>query len=171
MIARTHLAIGATYALSALPALEAGIFTPLQFGLLFAGILIGSLLPDIDHPQSLISRKLLPLGWITQRLTTHRGFTHSILGAFVLFILLTFTFGFIKEAVGSDDPFFMASGILIGFALHLLADFSTYAGIRLAYPLKINFKLMLVRTGGTFETIFRYCLLAVCSYFIIGFIL
>ncbi|MBP2629257.1 MAG: hypothetical protein H6Q68_3968 [Firmicutes bacterium] len=42
-------------------------------------IIIGSLLPDIDHPKSILGRMNLFSG-----LMTHRGFCHTLAGGFIL---------------------------------------------------------------------------------------
>ena len=39
---------------------------------------LGSLLPDIDEPQSLLGRKLGFIAWPIKLVFGHRGFTHSL---------------------------------------------------------------------------------------------
>lgn len=41
---------------------------------------IGSLLPDLDHPNSIISKKIKPLSKIIREFAHHRGITHTLLG-------------------------------------------------------------------------------------------
>jgi membrane-bound metal-dependent hydrolase YbcI (DUF457 family) len=70
------------------------------------GCFIGSLLPDCDYRKSPIG-KILPI-WLISK---HRGFTHSyfICTAVSVFAVLSVGYGF-------------GIGLLIGYALHLLAD-------------------------------------------------
>lgn len=156
MIARTHVMIGFTYGMALLPVVERGEYTPLQFVLLTSGLVIGSLLPDIDHPQSTISRKLPPAGWIASKLVSHRGFFHSILGCVILFWLMVLPVGFFKELFQSDDPFHMAAGLTIGYMFHIFADMFTVSGVRLLFPFRWNIGLGVFKTGGTRETILRW---------------
>ncbi len=48
-------------------------------------VIVGSLLPDIDHPNSQISKKIP----IITKLLRHRGVTHSLLAVVILYLLIT----------------------------------------------------------------------------------
>lgn len=84
-----------------------------------AGIIIGSLLPDIDTPYSLLGR-YNPFSYVTE----HRGFTHTLpgMGVFSLFVYVVF-----------DD---FVYGFIFGYILHLVADSLTPMGIMWLYPYK-----------------------------------
>lgn len=108
---------------------------------------IGGLLPDIDHPNSTISRKLfllrLLIFWIP-----HRTFTHSIWASLLMLL-----------------PAFFIHPLLIclwaGYTLHIAADMMTFQGIPILYPLAGYHFFLLPRglriyTGGMFEAGFRF---------------
>jgi inner membrane protein len=113
-----------------------------------AGVLavavVGSLAPDIDHPGSTISRrvKLLALPF---RLLSHRGLTHSLLGIFLVTLLI--------GALHVD--LLHGAAFISGYASHLIADGMTRAGIRLWYPSKRRFtfvpQMLTLDTGSSFE--------------------
>lgn len=44
--------------------------------LLLAGI--SALLPDIDHPESLLGSKIKPISWLINKLLGHRTITHGL---------------------------------------------------------------------------------------------
>ena len=148
---------------------------------LIATAAIGSLIPDSDHPRSKINKRLIPIknnffrkliymiigigliytdskadiGYLTflglviilTGLSSHRGFTHSILG-FFMFSIITYS------AFSKYELNHMYIGFMIGYGLHLLADFFTNRGIKVFYPLKRNFKAPItIKTGGVAEYI------------------
>lgn len=129
MTGRTHLTLGAAAGLGIAAYLH---FDPLWC--LAAGIL-GGLLPDVDHPQSMLSGwipgsgLLLSLGHVR-----HRGITHSIL----FMVLLVAAWFAASQQITIPYPLVMAG--LAGVATHLLSDMLTPQGIPLLYPLRFNFK-------------------------------
>ena len=104
-------------------------------------LVFGSILPDIDHPGSMIGKNvpLLP------KILKHRGFTHSIL--FCVSMLLFNTW------------------LCIGCIVHIIMDMMTKQGVELLYPnhSKIRFPLAKnVVTNGIFEKlIFGICYLLI----------
>lgn len=100
---------------------------------LYIGTSIGAVLPDIDHKQSFISKKIKFFRYIVSSLLKHRYFTHSISFLVVLsipyFVLLNFFY---------IDPFlkFMYIGIIIGSFSHILMDMFIGNGVALFYPFK-----------------------------------
>lgn len=97
----------------------------------FIGISIGSLLPDIDHPKSKISRLLFPISWVFKPVK-HRSITHSLLGLYLLIELMW------KWWHLSPQLF---DGVMIGYVSHLIGDMLGYTGIPLAYPIKKRIKI------------------------------
>ncbi len=117
-------------------------------------ILFGSLLPDIDHPNSKLGRKIWPISKLINWVFGHRGFLHSI-----FFVLL------ISIPIGIYFGFSFGFAIAIGILSHLLSDALTVSGIALFYPLS-NFKIKgFVRTGSWLEYIIYLSL-----YLLAGFI-
>ena len=120
---------------------------PLLLGHLLVGVALGSLLPDIDHPKSTISKLLPPLRW-SFILTKHRGITHSLafligLGVIGLMICKMAQMGLYGQ--------YTAIGIWIGYFLHLLEDSFSKQGIAWLYPITKPHKNKFgYRTGGMF---------------------
>lgn len=75
-------------------------------------VVAGALLPDIDHPRSILGRRMPFVGWIL----THRMFTHSFLFAGLLAL--------IHPALG------------LGCAAHILLDAVNPTGCPLLYPIR-----------------------------------
>ena len=84
-------------------------------------------LPDIDHPNSKISKQN-PLRFITKNILKHRGIFHSFLTPIFLYLLLFL--------INTE----LALLVFIGYSSHLLIDAFTKRGIRPLYPL-LNFKI------------------------------
>lgn len=121
----THMLIGLTTGAAVAAYFHVPPFLPVVT--LLAVSVLGSVLPDIDHPASFISRRVGLLGW-PFRLFSHRGFTHSILATLILAFALTY--------IEAPAPLGMA--LLLGYLSHLLADSMTRAGIRLLWPWRIR---------------------------------
>jgi inner membrane protein len=111
-----------------------------------AGSIIGSLLPDIDHPNSYIGKKTFGMFSFFK----HRGFTHSLLFSLLLFILLYFL----------PINVFFNIGLLIGILSHISLDMMTSSGLSYVFfPLKLKISLLPIRTSGVFEVVFFFGLL------------
>ncbi|MXP50977.1 metal-dependent hydrolase [Pantoea sp. SoEX] len=105
---------------------------------LIPSVLITCLIPDIDHPHSLIGQRLR---WISKPMFFtfgHRGFTHSLLALIVLSI---FKIIFLDNIKIPDDVF---QGMIIGYCSHILADVLTPAGVPLFWPYRKRFSLPLI---------------------------
>lgn len=90
-------------------------------------IIIGAIIPDIDH----ISLRLAgPLAYLKY----HRGFTHSILGSFVIAALMAGVACSIKnvrEKMGWPAAFILS---LLGIYSHILLDLITSYGTQVFFP-------------------------------------
>lgn len=74
---------------------------------------------------------LLSLIFLFIGISTHRGFTHSIMG-FLIFVYI------IKNITTQYGLDYLYESISLGYLLHLVADFLTPKGIKLFYPLNVN---------------------------------
>lgn len=101
---------------------------------------LGSLLPDIDHPQSWAGKRMALVSVPLAALIGHRGLTHSLL-AVAGFALLLALLG----------PHHLAAPLAVGYLSHLLADSFTLSGVPLLWPNKRPFGLKLIRTGSLAE--------------------
>lgn len=116
--------------------------------------LLGTMLPDIDHPKSFISRYSLGLHYLFKG-CKHRGFTHTLLAAIILVMLLGGFFG-MNAAV---------FGIGIGYVSHLLLDALNPRGVPILYPFtKAKYHVANIRTGGEGEYVIFGMLVVVALY-------
>ena len=141
MMYKSHLTVSAAIALPIL-----SVTHELNY-IAVGGVLIGSLLPDIDHPQSYIGRKVWVLAKGINIIFGHRGIVHSLLPVLLLAI-----------ASSMLDSLFLWC-ITLGFLLHLIEDGFSKGGLGWFQPLKkkkliIPFKLVRYTTGGFKE----YCI-------------
>lgn len=132
MTGKQHLSLGTYVGISGGILLGAGIGNGISFAI---GSMLGSLLPDIDTPSSMFSKKVPFIPKLINKLFGHRGITHAPL----LYLLLLLAL-YIKR----PDPllYYLFLGILIGCIAHLVQDMLTKGGIPLFYPFhrqKINF--------------------------------
>lgn len=102
-----------------------------------AGGLLGSMLPDIDHPKSAFGSRLVPVSTIISGIFGHRGITHSLFATVAItlgggYFLHNTNVGFLE--VG---PFMV--GISVGYLSHLLGDWMTNSGIPLLWPNRRRF--------------------------------
>ena len=142
MLARTHFAFGILAGVLALPMFDfSSIF---QYAVYFLIIHLAVLLPDCDHPESSINKKVK----VTKLVTfffSHRGLLHSIFQPLIFSALLYYY-----------ANYFIAAAFFIGYFSHLLSDALTVNGIRFLHPL-FSFKISgFVRTGHLSESIVFY---------------
>ena len=125
MTFKTHIAFAEMLALPPMLYLYShhqSSFTELK--LYAASVAVGALLPDIDHANSYISKRVPIIPTLLSLYTKHRGFTHSLVGVVVILALLT-----------AANLFFhlqtiLAIGFGIGYILHIAADALTLSGIK-----------------------------------------
>ena len=132
MLWRTHLVmgLGAGYLVSGFdPALLA-----------VAGV--GSLLPDLDHPNSWIGSRIPILPTMTRVVLGHRGALHSL--------LVTLTLGVVLSLVWGND---LGIAVAAGYLAHLVGDVFTKSGVPLLWPLPLMVRVPLVKTGGLLEQV------------------
>jgi inner membrane protein len=107
---------------------------------LFIGIAIfSSLLPDLDHPQSKLGRKLI-FSRIFNILFGHRGFFHAIWIPIASWLILSLGFG---VSYGS--------AVFVGYFAHLFSDGLTKSGVNLVHPLHQLRIQGFIETGGVVE--------------------
>lgn len=102
---------------------------------------IASLLPDIDHPNSWMGRRLPFLSRPLAAIFGHRGLTHSLLAVALLLGLGFYGLG------GWAAP------LVVGYLSHIAADGLTPQGVPLLWPSRRRFSLPICTTGGMVEYI------------------
>lgn len=118
---------------------------------------ISALLPDIDHPESLLGRKIKPISWLINKLLGHRTITHS----------LDFALGLCLVVLLSSNFSYWAWMFVLGYISHLLLDSLTRTGIKLSmFQQNSTIGIKLVRTSGVVDTLIFLASLLVLSFLV-----
>ncbi|MGL4737307.1 MAG: metal-dependent hydrolase [Cellulosilyticaceae bacterium] len=135
MTYRTHIIGGIALATLMSRAVEPQLGT--EIVLYYGMAVVGSILPDIDHPRSWLSQQI-PVLHYPFKIFGHRGATHSLLAAAIVFFIMGAIFG------GSV----ITTGITIGYVSHILLDMLNPRGVPLIYPItKEKYKIARIHTG------------------------
>ncbi|MCC7167122.1 MAG: metal-dependent hydrolase [Rhodospirillales bacterium] len=135
MMAVSHVVIGgALWSLAATAAQQT--IEPVALGL----SALGALLPDIDHPNSWVGKRLAVVSVPLAAVVGHRGVTHSLIAILALLAFLA--------PAGLDHA---AAPLAVGYLSHLLADALTLSGVPLLWPSKRIYGIPLIRTGSLAE--------------------
>lgn len=112
------------------------------------GAYVGSLLPDIDMRSSYISKKCKLLHMLLGSKFKHRGFTHSLMFLFILWV----GFEFINiSASPSIIISFLMTGIITGCMSHIILDLFTKEGVTLFYPIDKTISICKIKTNSKKE--------------------
>lgn len=111
--------------------------------------LIGGLLPDIDHPQSWLGRRIPLIPTLLYKTTGHRGATHSAL-AIMLTVAATW-FAMMNLGVNYAYTELAVLGLAIGYTAHLAGDMLSNRGIPFFWPCPVRIGIPLCRTGSAAE--------------------
>jgi len=115
MLGKTHIVN--SLAIASIP-LASGIVISKEYLLFLLLVALGSVIPDIDEPNSILGRKMQYLSYPINIFFGHRTITHNIILWVVIAIFL-----FIQKYI-----YLLA--VSIGILLHLLQDSITYQGIK-----------------------------------------
>ena len=123
MLGKNHLAFGITSALATSVVLnKAGVeLDYATVSIITASSAFGSLLPDIDDPNSMIGRLFVHIASFINRVFGHRTITHDLM----IFLPLFIASFFVKNTI-----FF---GIMLGYIGHLFLDSWTEQGVCFNY--------------------------------------
>ncbi|MBA2875933.1 metal-dependent hydrolase [Thermaerobacillus caldiproteolyticus] len=129
--------------------------TPLSFTASYtAGIVIGSLLPDIDEPNSYVGRRSFGVSGKVKEAFGHRGMTHSLLVWAVIALVVTF-----------ESSSLFSIGFVLGYLFHIMEDFFSVQGVPLLWPFQTKrYKIPLYRTGSFSETMIFYLAFSLLIY-------
>lgn len=117
--------------------------------------IIGSLFPDIDHKNSIISKKNPVLSFFARIFSSHRGFFHSPIIYIAVYLIL---FGFFLKTnlyIG-----LISTAFLSGTFSHIILDFLNPMGVPLLFPFskKKYHAWLCMKTGSFAEKIIRSAL-------------
>ncbi|MBW3022991.1 metal-dependent hydrolase [Candidatus Woesearchaeota archaeon] len=129
---KTHIVAGFLAGILLIPYLN-----PANQILFMALVLIGAILPDIDHPNSKLGKRVKVVSMFFE----HRGFFHSFL---VLPVIALILYYFTKTN-------FYSVPLVIGYISHLLTDAVTKEGIMVFHPISKARIRGFIATGGAFE--------------------
>lgn len=112
-----------------------------------SGVVIGSVLPDIDEPKSFIGRRSLGVSNQVKKAYGHRGMTHSVL-----------VWAVIAAVFIAQSPSLFTYGFIIGYLLHIVEDFFSVQGVPLFWPIQTKrYKSFITyRTAGLLEKLIYY---------------
>jgi len=127
--------------------------------------LLTCLLPDIDHPKSLLGQRLSWLSHPIARAFGHRGFTHSLLAIAAGLWLFQ-----INLPQSSPIPPDVLQGLTLGYLSHIVADMLTPAGVPLLWPWRWRFRLPILRSqkGNQLERALCLGLVGYALWFPVG---
>lgn len=134
--------------------------------ILVSGAVVGSLIPDIDHRGSYISKRLKGVSSITSSIFKHRGkATHSLsIPSLILFITYLLTVSYVSNVILYKYLFF---GVGSGIISHVLLDSLTTHGVPLLYPIyKKNISFTNFSGGGLLEKVVFITLLLILAFII-----
>lgn len=152
-------------------ALTAGIMlsnTPIDAlgaGLIVISSAFASLLPDLDHPNSIASHRHKLISKFVRNFTEHRGFTHTLLcgGLLTMFIFLI---GLSLPPIPRYYIGFVTIGFLTGYLSHLLLDIITPAGLAIFAPVS-NYTVRIIGVNQQdHKWIVRIVLLLILGVFV-----
>lgn len=172
MTGKTHQIAGITLGLGYLLFQAEPAYQPATLALVLVGSSLAALLPDIDQPASAIWEKIPVVGHIAGHVTRevtfgHRNLTHSLLGVFLIGLLLRWLLLMFPSSWGINiDIVFMS--MMLSYGVHLLADTFTVQGVPWLWPWQRNFGLppkpfqgIRIETSHWFENIVLFPILNV----------
>lgn len=121
-----------------------------QYYLFLAGVLFGSLFPDIDEPNSSLGKRVEFFSKDLNLLIGHRTLTHNIFLYLTIAVISVYFIGF------EYHELFLVFGFCLGSVFHILEDSITNGGVKKALcPFVKNFTLVpetiRFNTNGKFE--------------------
>ncbi|NQT57443.1 MAG: metal-dependent hydrolase, partial [Bacteroidetes bacterium] len=137
MLAPTHSAFGIFLTLIVLSVF--GVQFSLHWTIILFAIL-GSIIPDIDHPHSIIGRLFFLVSVPLERRYGHRTFTHSLMGWGIFSVLFTVIIGLISFIPQisiwgwSDLPIRWIAAFSISYFSHLILDMMNKRGVQMFWP-------------------------------------
>lgn len=129
MTATTHQMCGLAFGLAVSFLWPKPNFDIVDVAIFFSLVIFGSLLPDLDHPESRLGRRIPILSYPLYWIFGHRTWTHSLF------------FVFLATIVGWGIGSFLGWTTLLKFALaigvlsHVLGDYFFDGGVPLFHPL------------------------------------
>lgn len=137
MLAPTHSVFGVFLTLIILAVF--GVQWGLHWTIILFAIL-GAIIPDIDHPKSVIGRIFYPISAPIERRYGHRTITHSLIGWAISTVLFAVIIGLISfiplitEVGWGDLPIRWIAAFSISYFSHLILDMLNRRGSQMFWP-------------------------------------
>lgn len=137
-----------------------------NWGHIFFGTIFACLIPDVDHPQSWLGRKIKFISIPISRFFGHRSITHSIFAIFLCIYLLN------NSYLIMFCPYDMLQAFIIGYISHIIADCLTPSGVPLLWPCLLRLRIPIIRTHkkNLYEKVFCSLFLTISIIYPIDFI-
>jgi len=155
MMGLTHVLFGLFLFLmfwrSGLVGLDAGFS-----GVVLGVLVVGSVLPDLDHPVGLVYSLFGVPRWLRRgvgKMVGQRGFLHTVWVALIVLVV-----GYLILGLILGLGFVAAFGLFVGYLGHLVLDSLTVRGVAWLSPLSRKRVWFVLGTGGMVERVFFYLL-------------
>lgn len=115
--------------------------------LFFLSVMVGSLLPDIDHPRSKIGSKFpfVLIAYPLYLLFGHRQGTHSPLFVMMIAFISFSTYWLFNDTAYASYLLWMAIGATVGTLSHVVGDGFFDGGVPLLYPIsKKKYRMFII---------------------------
>lgn len=118
---------------------------------------VAALLPDMDHPSSVLPRSFPGGRFLARRIATatggHRHGTHTFVAAIAATAMAWWT-AYVMTPLSATHSLTLAGAIGVGYLAHILGDCLTLSGVPVLLPFSSrDFGLRLFRTGGGIENL------------------
>lgn len=137
MMYKTHLAFAFLISLFTI-----NLFPNSNIYLFISLTLLGSLLPDLDHPKSKLGKKVPFFSKTVNAAFGHRGIFHSLFFALLVAYLASLFL-----------PHYLVGAVFFGYLSHLIADSFTKMGVNYLHPFATLHIRGFIETGKTGEFI------------------
>ena len=126
---------------------------------LISATILTCLLPDIDHPSSVLGQRFRWISKPIARMFGHRGFTHSLIAIGAGLWLL-----WVKLPAAMWLPADVMQGMVLGYLSHIVADMLTPAGVPLLWPCRWRFRFPILQPQKSNQLERLFCVtLVMCA--------
>lgn len=150
--------------------LTVGMLGPLDemgYACVVSGAVIGSLVPDLDHTKSKISRSSMAASvtsYAASTLFKHRGFLHTPLFVALMAALMLLAIQILQGMAYHETAMFFGIGLIPGMLSHLLLDTLNPGGIMWLWPFsKKRIHIVAIKTNSLGEKAFAALFLVVIA--------
>jgi inner membrane protein len=162
MTGKTHQVIGLASSLFVFSQLADPAYNPATLAAVAVGAHFAALLPDLDQPGATFWRQMpfgRVFGEIVDPFIAHRNFSHSLLGAATIALLIHYLLHYVPPYWGINTGILFFCS-LTAYLSHIAADLVTVQGVPLFFPWRTMvglppapFQGLRILTGRWFENL------------------